>query len=224
MLWAGVRMTLISCALASLIALSSDPLSESAESISCLVSPPAPLRTIDRFRAALTGERTTLPLGLVFWTALSKRKPNALSAAATSTDADGGAACVAAGPNRGAATNLASSPCLRCMVPLSAGGRHSLVPLGPCQLIDQTHSGRATPTGHQIVAGDGVEAAAVARPGRVAAAVYVMEGARVARARAEVVERGIDEAHRAPAVRHGLLIDQRQKTCPARRGKARAAE
>src|ERR1700686_4581642 len=165
-----------------------------------------------------------LPLGLVFWTALSKRKPNALSAAATSTDADGGAACVAAAPNRVAATNLASSPCLRCMVPLSAGGRHSLVPLGPCQLIDQTHSGRTTPTGHQIVAGDGVEAAAVARPGRVAAAGYVMERAGVARADTEVVERGIDEPHSAPSVRHGLLIDQGQKTCPAWRGKARAAE
>src|ERR1700737_2298795 len=117
MLLAGVRMTLISCALAALIAPSSDPVSDSAASISCLVWPSAPLSAIDRSRAALTGERTTLPLGIVFWTALSKRKPNALSAAATSTDADGGAACVAAALDRVTATNMASSPCLRCMVP-----------------------------------------------------------------------------------------------------------
>src|SRR6266853_5186998 len=106
---------------------------------------------------------------------------------------------------------------------LSVGGRYSLVRTGTCQLIDQTHSGRATPTGHQIVAGDGVEAAAVARRGRVAAAGDVVECTGVARADAEVVERGIDEAHGAPSVRHGLLIDQGQKTCPAWRRKARAA-
>src|SRR6266849_8446441 len=103
------------------------------------------------------------------------------------------------------------------------GGRHSLVRTGTCQLIDQTHSGRATPTGHQIVAGDGVEAAAVARRGWVAAAGYVMECARVARADAEVVERGIDEPHSASSIRHGLLIDQGQKPCPAWSSKARAA-
>src|SRR3984885_3007500 len=121
MLWAGVRMTLISCALASLIALSSDPLSESADSISCLVSPPAPLRTIDRFRAALTGERTTLPLGMVFWTALSKRKPNALSAAATLVDADDHAACVTAAPSSVDLRNRARSPCMRRIVPSVTG-------------------------------------------------------------------------------------------------------
>src|ERR1700730_14651021 len=162
-----------------------------------------------------------LPLGSVFWTALSKRKPNALSAAATSTDADGSAACVVAAANRIAATNM-SSPCLRRMVP-PVSRLPSLVRTGTCKLIDQTHSGRTTPTGHQVVAGDGVEAAAVARRGWVAAAGYVMECAGVARADAEGVERGIDEPHSAPSVRLGLLIDQRQKTCPAWRGKARAA-
>src|SRR5258708_3030765 len=178
---------------------------------------------MDGSRAAPTGERTTLPLGIFFWTALSKRKPNALSAAATSTDADGSAGCVAAAPNTVAATNMASSPCLRCMVPSVSRLPHSLVRTGTSQLIDQAHSGRATPTSPQIVARGGVEAAAVARRGWVAAAGYVVECAGVARADAEVVERGIDEPHSAPSVRHGLLIDQGQKTCPAWRGKARAA-
>src|SRR5580658_8268077 len=106
---------------------------------------------------------------------------------------------------------------------LSVGGRHLLVRTGSCQLIDQTHSGRTTPTGHQIVAGDGVKAAAVARGGRVAAAGDIVECAGVARADAEVVERGIDESHSAFSVRHGLLIDQGQKTCPAWCGKTGAA-
>ena len=85
----------MSCALAVLIALRSDPLSDSAASISCLVSPLAPLSAIDRSSAALTGERTTLPFGVFFWTAFSRRKPNALSAAAASAAARpiGGAAC-----------------------------------------------------------------------------------------------------------------------------------
>src|SRR5258708_28188663 len=130
---------------------------------------------MDGSRAAPTGERTRLPLGIFFWTALSKRKPNALSAAATSTDADGSAGCVAAAPNTVAATNMASSPCLRCMVPSVSRLPHSLVRTGTCQLIDQTHSGRATPTGHQIVAGDGAEPAAVAPPGGVPASRVVSE-------------------------------------------------
>ena len=50
-----------------------------------------------------------------------------------------------------------------------------------------------------------------------------MQCAGVVRADAEVVECGIDQAHSAFSVRHGLLIDQGQKTCPAWRGKARAA-
>src|SRR5260370_41241408 len=100
------------------------------------------------------------------------------------------------------------------MVPsLSVGGRRTLVRTGTCQLIDQPPTGRATPTGHQIVTGNGVEAAAVARRGWVAAAGYVMECAGVPRADADVVERGIDEPHSASSVRHGLLIDQGQKTC-----------
>src|ERR1700693_5373713 len=68
---------------------------------------------------------------------------------------------------------------------LSVGGPHSLVRTGTCKLIDQTHSAGAPPPGHQIVAGHGVEAAAVARRGWVAAAGYVMECAGVARADAE---------------------------------------
>ena len=100
----------------------------------------------------------------------------------------------------------------------------SLLRTRTCQQIDQTRSGRATPTGHQIVAGDGAEPAAVARRGWVAAAGYVMECAGVARADAEVVECGIDEPHSASSIRHGLLIDQGQKTCPAWRCKARAPE
>src|SRR5271163_858372 len=106
---------------------------------------------------------------------------------------------------------------------LSFGGRHSLARTGTCQLIDQPHSGRATPTRHQVVATDRVEAAAVTRRGWVAATGDVVEYAGVTRADAEVVERGIDEPHSALSVRHGLLIDQGQKTCPAWRGKARAA-
>ena len=41
----------------------------------------------------------------------------------------------------------------------------SLSRTGTGQLIDQTHSGRAAPTGHQVVAGNGVEATAAARRG-----------------------------------------------------------
>src|ERR1700730_2857156 len=62
---------------------------------------------------------------------------------------------------------------------LSVGGPHSLVRTDTRKLIDQTRSGRATPTGHQIVARDGVEAGAVARRGWIAAAGYVMERAGV---------------------------------------------
>src|ERR1700691_6281513 len=110
----------------------------------------------------------------------------------------------------------------RAWCPLSSGGRHSLAATGTCQLIDQPRSGRAAPTGHQVVAGDGVEAAAITRRGRVAATDDVVEYARVTGADTEVVERGIDEPHGALSVRHGLLIDQGQKTSPAWRGKARA--
>src|SRR3984885_15689224 len=121
MLLAGGGMSLMSSLVASLIALSSHPLSDRADSISCLVCPSAPSSTIDRSRAALTGERTTLPLGIVFCTALSKRKPNALSGAATLVDADDSAACVTAAPSSVALTNGASSPCLRRIVPSVSG-------------------------------------------------------------------------------------------------------
>src|ERR1700722_4707839 len=141
MLWAGVRMTLISCALASLIALSSDPLSDSADSISCLVSPPAPLRTIDRFRAALTGERTTLTLGRIFCTAFSTRKPKAWQRHRTESRRP---------------TQRAVHVC-RAWCRLSSGGRPSRARTGTRQLIDQTDSGGAPPTGHQVVARDRVE-------------------------------------------------------------------
>src|SRR3984893_18971564 len=114
---------------------------------------------MDRLSAALTGERTTLRFGIVFWTALSKRKPKALSAAATSTGGDGGAACVGEAANTAAARNIASTPCVQCI----AVNRYSMSAAyrtGTRQLIDQTHSGRATPTGHESIGGDGFEAAA----------------------------------------------------------------
>src|ERR1700675_1846910 len=81
---------------------------------------------------------------------------------------------------------------------------------GACQLIDQTHSSRATPTGHEIVTGDGVEADATSCRGWVAASRNVVECARVTLADADVIERGIGEPHGGSSVRHGLLIDQCQ--------------
>src|ERR1700724_622467 len=82
----------------------------------------------------------------------------------------------------------------------SVGGRHSPARTGTCQLIDQAHSGRATPTGHQVVAADCFEAAAGTCRGWVTAAGDVVECAGVARADADVVEGGIDEPHSAPSV------------------------
>src|ERR1700681_1168134 len=95
---------------------------------------------------------------------------------------------------------------------------------GTCQRIEQTTSSRVPPPGHEIVPGDGVEAGATSCRGWVAASRNVVECARVTLADADVIERGIGEPHSGSSVRHGLLIDQCQKTRPAWSGEARAAE
>src|ERR1700722_20315657 len=82
----------------------------------------------------------------------------------------------------------------------SAGCRRSLARTGSGQLSAQGDSGGPPPPGHQAVAADCVEAAAVPRRRWVAATGDVVECTGVTRADAEVVEEGIDEPHPALSV------------------------
>ena len=72
----------------------------------------------------------------------------------------------------------------------------------------------ATPSGHQVIANHRVVRFPLAVI--VIPAGDVVEVAVVAGALADGIDRGVDKTKRRAAIGHGLLIDQREKSGPAR--------